>query len=236
MGGAFNADFTLVIFAVVGLSYRRRQHDAKFLIALLVCHLGLAYVATNGFEQYVRQLAPLYAIVVGSFAGEGFQRLSQNPLADRRQLAAWSLILLVPLTQTMWPPLTHIAERRPLHFQPPALVEWLQQNIACEEAVILGPHYHYIWMSDYNYGSIKIDRYLLTIPQYAEMSAEEIFRMVEPAYVIMDPNFPSRSVLLGDSDDYLLANGYLPIEERTVNDEPVRVYGNERVIAQQCLE
>lgn len=203
--GHSQLEFLLIVAGVGAALLRRRSFDLSLVMLLILSHAALGFVAKEPFMQYVRQLVPIYGLLVGLMLA----RMPTVVEGDMRALSAGVLLPLMLLGTTLAAPLRHIVEGGGVQPPTPEAVQWIEDHVAPYET-LLGSHYYYLWLNDYDYASTYIPNVLTNNFGAGNVDAAQIWREIDADVIIWD--FESPGWMRPDSVmDYIEANDFVAV-------------------------
>lgn len=221
-------EFVLIAVGVVAALWRRQVFDWTLVIALGLGHLLLGAFAgvAPDHDYYIVPLAPLYGMLIGSLFGCGFQPAQAGTEINLRhvRVVAFALFLVANLGLSLETPLRALLNRQPLRLPPTPAAQWVRDHIE-PGATILGPHRHYLWLTDYEYASGYIP--YRTLPSIRESfpTNDDIWDSIGIDVIIDDPTLVENDVVADVIDSgYAESRGYTLAAEIPAGDETIRVY------------
>ncbi|MEL6271645.1 MAG: glycosyltransferase family 39 protein, partial [Chloroflexota bacterium] len=177
-------EFLLIVGGMVHALYRRRPFDLSLVMFVVLAHITLGIISTDPNTQYVRQIVPVYGLLVARLLTVGLSNT-----ASVQAVFARAMIPIVLLGTTLMTPLRHIATGGDLLLPPTEAATWIQNN-APEDASIVGSHLYYLWLHDYDYTSTYLPRVLLRNYDSAAPPDADIWAEIAPDYIIIDYESP----------------------------------------------
>jgi hypothetical protein len=203
-------ELILLIVGVVALVVRRQQHDWNLLLLVIGLHLILSIIAPVAHDQYIRPLAPIYALITGTLLSQGISKLPVKSL-KWVQTVTCVFITTILVVFSLRSAMAYILDSGTLRLQPTLATEWIQRHISPDER-ILAPTEYYLWLPEYtNMRSLYIEA-LQERELGLELPSEQIWDAVDADYIIYDST--QREDMLPESlfeSGYLALHNYVPI-------------------------
>ncbi|MEM6530687.1 MAG: glycosyltransferase family 39 protein, partial [Chloroflexota bacterium] len=228
-------EFMLFIFATVVALRRGSSNDWRLLTILILGVITLGFTAVGEAFHYIRLIIPIYSILIGAMFGIWIGR-DRSQLYKTRHISIGILILTVPMFQMLSTPLRHMLAGEPIIPPPPATTTWLRNNIACDDLIVNGPHYYYLWLHDapFEYSSILIFDYLPRTLPYDGQSELDIWNEIQPHYVVVNQDQPTYQFQSMINPVFLWWQGYEPVNVLMEANDNVIIYAHTDKIEQIC--
>jgi hypothetical protein len=200
----------MLIVGVIALTMRRQARDWNLLLLVVGLHISLSIIAPAPYDQYVRPIAPVYALIAGALLSQGLSKVSLKSLSWAQTMTAvFAMTVLVLFS--IRPELSYILEGGTLRLQPTPATEWIREHVSTDER-ILAPTEYYLWLPEYtNMRSLYIEA-LQNRELGLNLPGEQIWDAVEARYIIYDTT--QKEDMLPESlfeSGYLVLNNYVPI-------------------------
>jgi len=148
-------EFGLFILGIATALWRRKSADWTLVGFVVLYHLGLAFFITadSAWTYYVAPLLAFSAILIARFIWEVACLMQLDDARTRAASFLLAAFLLIPnLSFTMRDSTQVLLSGGSLRTPVPAAAQWILDNRP-PETRILGDHYFYLWLYEYDYAS-----------------------------------------------------------------------------------
>lgn len=217
--------------AVVAAFWRRKAADLSLGLFVVLYFVGLAFFITSdsAWTYYIAPLLAFSSLLIASLVTQSLMSITPQDSPYPLSFAVVVMVLLmVPnLAFSMRTSSSVITSGQPVRIPPPEAAQWILDN-AGTDTIVLGDHYFFLWLYDYQYASPLIRNKVWDVEQlqFYRENPEVFFDELGIQIFINDAStFLDVPVYL--PEDYLDTRGYEVIYGTGDYQQGVTLYGRD---------
>jgi len=150
--------FGLALFAAF---WRRKNADLVLGLFVVLYFVGLAYFITSvaAWTYYIAPLLAFSCLLIAAMVSQFIKAIQSNESSALSLAVVVLLLLMAPnFAFSMRTATDVVLSGQPARMPPPPAAQWILDHVEDQETIVLGDHFFFLWLYDYQYASPAIIR------------------------------------------------------------------------------